>query len=1797
MRELIAHAVGATPTEVSVDTPVNRLGVNSVRAVEITDALAARRGIDVPLREFLGGLSMRELAHRLAGGSGPGDDVDTDARDGDPDDGGTFELTDLQQAYVAGRNELFELGGVGAHVYAEVDSAGLDLGRLEAAWRVLIDQHDALRTTVSARGFQYIDASSPTWSLPITDLRGHPQDLAESILRAAREDLSHQVFPLDRWPMFELRVHRLDGDRQRIHLSADLLTFDAASLLELVDQWRRLYQDPTAEIHADHGYRQRIEKVSATKQSHRYHRALFYWRERAPLLPNAPRLPRSVTRELAAPRYTRFSGGLRERDWTSFCARATQFGLTPSVALLAAYCEVLATWSEEPRFTVNVTMQHEANAATHRAIGPSADFMLTGVDWSARSSFLARAEDLRQQVLTDLDHRELGGVGILREFARANGYVATAAKAPVVFTPVLRDLGVFDWLGAPAAGASQTPQVALDNQSFLRGGALAFQWDVVEQLFAPGVIVDMFAAYQRLLEKLATDEAAWTNTAALQLVPVEQLRMRAQINDTATPILAMRLEELFTQQCRRDPDRVALVHGGTAWTYAELNAKAAALASWLQSENVQPDELIAIVAEKGCEQTVAVLATLMAGAAYVPLPADLPAARLSSLIADARVRIVLTQARLFDRTTWPDQIRVVAIDALDLARMPQTVSPPKRRLDDRCVVLYTSGSTGPPKGVQLQHHGLVNAITHTIKTFGIGADDRSLAVTDLHHDMSVFDIFGVLAVGGALVTVPHQLRRDPAAWLELVADQRVSIWNSVPASVQMLLDRAEATDTVVPPSLRLILLGGDWIPVDLPGRIRARGSEAEIVSVGGPTETSLWNIAHRVDVTHLDGTSIPYGRPIANTRYYVLDDALNERPDWVTGELCSSGIGTSPGYLNDPELSAEKFVRHPRTGETICRTGDYGRWNPDGYIEFIGRRDGQVQIDGRRVELREIETVLAQHRDIQSCVVTAHPHAHGRRRLVAHVVATEGGGDSNVLAAYLSQQLPEHMRPGVFRFLDAIPTTRNGKQDRQALEADAERADRPSAPPTAAPREGSIAAIVAEVLGVDEIPAHATLSELGVGSLQMVRIAAAIEDTLGLRPDIEQLFTAASIEELGATLTERAGPSSDHGETGGRSGVHSASQPLAAYDIIADPEARQRFREQRRGLRQDYPADPQAVSFPLTRQADADGERSSCREFIGDAVNQSELGQLLSALRDLDTTGHHRRHRYGSGGGTYSVQIYLHIKPGRVEDLTAGCYYYDPSRHSLISLSSESDRFTDELHWWWNRALFRDCAFSLFLVAQLDAIGPLYGQQSMHFATLEAGLITQLLETTAISTGIGLCQIGQLEFAEVRQHFLLSDSHVLLHSLVGGVRAPHVGEPASVESDPTRAAEGLDDALARPGSCVNVETLAAKATLDQAIRRDPAATAIAPQPQWQLLTGATGFLGGFILRELLARGQEVVCLVRAPDEKTARMRLQRNADRLGIDWSTGRDAITALPGDIALPRLGLSERQFDELAGAVTGIYHCAAPVNWVKAYTSLQDGIVGALREILGLAVRRRTKVLHYVSSMAVFPFDGLSSSEDHTLDHKRPLLGGYAQAKWVAERITVEAARRGLPIATYRPPLIAGHSRTGVFNADSYFERMIKGCVELGQAPSLDGVIDVSPVDYVANALVTLSEQSDSVGQTFHLNNPHPIAFVDFVEWMVRRGYAVRPVPFTQWQHDLTAGPHSRSSALTPLEPHLRHASWATMTTAAHDCTRTVGALSAVSDLRCPPVGDDLLNVYFSAFETSGYLTPRSQVWRSRR
>ena len=627
----------------------------------------------------------------------------------------------------------------------------------------------------------------------------------------------------------------------------------------------------------------------------------------------------------------------------------------------------------------------------------------------------------------------------------------------------------------------------------------------------------MFTAFLGLLDRLAGADEAWREPVA-DLLGDEQRAVRARVNDTSLEYPRRCLHERFFARAGHVPDAPALMWGQTGvWSYGELAGRALRVAAALRHGGMYPGDTVAVSLPKGPEQIASVLGVLAAGGTYLPIGADQPDARLRRIMSIAGARLIITD-RLVASTG--DLAAVSPVDVLDwpdpLTRA-ELADP-----DSIAYLLFTSGSTGEPKGVEVPHAAAMNTIQDLVDRYGVGASDRALGVSAMEFDLSVFDVFGLLSVGGAVVVVREEERREARDWARLVRERGVTLLNCVPALLDMLLVVGESDG--LGDSLRVVLLGGDWVGVDLPGRLAAQVPGCRFVGLGGTTETAIHSTQCEVSDAGVpaDWRAVPYGVPLHNVACRVVDGQGRDRPDWAVGEVWIGGAGVAAGYRGDPERTAAKFRNVGGAGGEArwYRTGDLGRYWPDGTLEFLGRADHQVKLRGYRIELGEVEAALA-----------ALP---GVRRAVARLTERRGGSLQAVVAGDLSltepalragagEALPGYMVPELIVVRAELPLTRNGKPDRRAIAALLD--EQMSATPAAAaePRtalERVLLDVWRETLENDSLGIEDDFLSRGGDSVLATKIVASLRDALQTdEVRVRDVFTSRTVAALATTMT------------------------------------------------------------------------------------------------------------------------------------------------------------------------------------------------------------------------------------------------------------------------------------------------------------------------------------------------------------------------------------------------------------------------------------------------------------------------------------------------------------------------------------------------------------------------------------------------------------------------------------------------------------------------------------------------------
>ncbi|RJL27211.1 amino acid adenylation domain-containing protein [Bailinhaonella thermotolerans] len=1041
---------------------------------------------------------------RAAGGGSAGGQAVTR---GGPGGEGPVEPAPMQQAYWIGRGEDQVLGGVSAHFYAELDGRGVEPERLERAVRALLRRHGMLRARFGEDGRQEILPESPWPGLTVHDLRENPGE-AEAI----RARQAHRRLAAERGEVFDVALSLLPGGVTRTHVNIDMLVCDALSYQIVLADLAELYAGRELPP-LDYGFPRYLAE-RARRRSDAAARAREHWRARLPGLPGAPQLPLAADPERLAR-----AGVARRHHWIGAAGRerlaagARARNLTLPAVLATAFAEVVAAWSAEPRFLLNLPIfdREDLHPDAGRIVGDFTNLLLLAVDMSGEAPFAERARRLQDRLRGDLAHTEYSGVEVLRDLARIRP--GDWMMAPVVFTSAIGMGELFGpavrrRLGTPVWQSSETPQVWLDHQVIEHDGGLLLNWDVVEELFPEGVVDGMFDAYLALLGRLAAagDDAAaggdglsgagggaWERPARPGLPPA-QAEARARVNATGPPHPPRTLHGRFFARAAREPDRPALAWGEAGiMSYGELAGRALRVAGALAAEGVRPGDAVAVTLPRGPDQIAAVLGVLAAGAAYVPVGVDQPAARAARIHAGAGVRRVIAGGLPGGAPPLPEP---VPADPAGLA-----------------YVIYTSGSTGEPKGVEIEHRAAANTIDEINEQYGVSPDDRVLAVSALDFDLSAHDVFGTLSAGGTLVLVEEEARQEARRWAALAETWNVTIWNSVPAILDMLLIAGGGR------TLRLALISGDWIGLDLPGRLAARAPGCRFVALGGATEAAIWSNAYEVTGLDPGWRSIPYGFPLRGQRYRVADDAGRDRPDLVPGELWIGGAGVARGYRGDAARTAERFVEH--AGERWYRTGDLGRYRPGGILEFLGRADHQVKIRGHRIELGEIEAAALACPGVAAAAAV--PVSAGRIGAAVTGDGTQAPPDPAAVRAFLASRLPAYMVPDDLVVLPALPLNANGKVDRAALPGLVSRAAAAGeSEPPRGPVETEIAALWGGLLGVAGVGRGQSFFALGGDSLSATRLLEELRVRFGAELSLRRLFAAPTVAGIAALVAERA---------------------------------------------------------------------------------------------------------------------------------------------------------------------------------------------------------------------------------------------------------------------------------------------------------------------------------------------------------------------------------------------------------------------------------------------------------------------------------------------------------------------------------------------------------------------------------------------------------------------------------------------------------------------------------------------------
>ncbi|KVW21671.1 non-ribosomal peptide synthetase [Burkholderia ubonensis] len=986
----------------------------------------------------------------------------------------------------------------------------LDEAAMRAAVQGLVDRHEALRTTLTPDGSGQIVHPSLTLQIPLIDT---DQD-------AWRDQESRQPFDLVNGPLFRAALVRLSSERHLLVMTAHHIICDGSTFGVLLEDLARAYAG-AAPAAAPLQFREYLKQIDGQRHSPEAKANREYWLAQCAGHAEPLNLPVDYPRPAVKTFHgERVSLHLDAEEAASLRAAARQNGCTLYMMLLAGFNLFLHRIAGQQEIVTGIPVTGRSVAGSDRLAGYCTHLLplrSTLPDAATVASFLAGT---RQNLLDALEHQDFPFAELVREIgAQRDLNAAPLVSAvfnlePVSALPELPGLKV--GLVAPLIR-----HTAFDlNVNVLDAGQeLLIDCDYNTDLFERSTVQRFLGIYRKLLTSLAGDASAAVARLPL-LSDAERDTLIVEWNRTDTDFGAAAeqpLHRLFEQQAERTPDAVAAVHDDASLTYAELNLRANRLAHHLIALGVAPDSLVGVAMERSLDMSVALLAILKAGGAYVPVDPDYPAERVRFMIDNAQLRWLLTQQHLLPALPDTDaRLIVVDRDAHEFAAAPASNPTPALSGDNLAYMIYTSGSTGRPKGALNSHRAVTNRILWMQHAYALGADDAVLQKTPFSFDVSVWEFFWPLVTGARLVFARPGGQRETDYLVDLIAREGITTVHFVPSMLRAFLDHPDLDAHCA--SLRRVVCSGEALPYDLQQRFFER-LDARLYNLYGPTEAAVdvtaWEC--RRDDPH---RNVPIGRPIANTRVYIVDAQMQPVPVGVAGELLIGGTPVGRGYHGEPELSAAKFIADPFSADPharLYRTGDLARYRADGNIEFLGRIDHQVKLRGLRIELGEIEATLASHPWVDAAVVALRGVDDGAR-LVAWLLSSHPEAELiEAVRGHLQQRLPDYMVPSAFVVLTAFAHLPNGKLDRASLPEPGDGVDHVE-PGNAL--EAQLAAIWQEVLGKNRISMTANFFELGGNSLSATKVAARIRRDLQVKLEIRSLFSHPTISSLAKRIAD-----------------------------------------------------------------------------------------------------------------------------------------------------------------------------------------------------------------------------------------------------------------------------------------------------------------------------------------------------------------------------------------------------------------------------------------------------------------------------------------------------------------------------------------------------------------------------------------------------------------------------------------------------------------------------------------------------
>ncbi|MBN7773931.1 non-ribosomal peptide synthetase [Clostridium aminobutyricum] len=1004
-----------------------------------------------------------------------------------------FNLNALQKAYWLGRGKEIQWGGCSCQAVFEIRMNHLDPDRFRRSLQQVIDSQPMLSAVVQTDMRMVIDEEAEI-PLKLYDYSNR-KDYAACIA-ALKKKMKYEQVPIGE-RLFDIHIIQKPNKRFSILIKIDMVMADLGSMHLFFRELSRAY-DGKETSKPNYTFREYMNVLEDYEKTDAYKRHRAYWEHQAELFPTSPGFPANVTNgENPTDLFHRRQLRINPKRWKLFCEKAVSAGLTPSIAVLYLYSQILSAWGGGRNFAVAVTVadRKRIHQDVPHIIGEFTKVLLLPIEIREQPN-KENAGAMQKSFWQHIKHVDYDATGFRKTIYEKNG---ESRYYPFVFTS---GLGVGS---KPQKGGFQdkivwvestTPQVILDHQIFPYKNGVVLAWDCREDAFIPGVLDQMFCKYTELFNQSIEDPDFWNQTI-WDFRTQESIDTQNKVNDTKKDFELTMLHERTWEIAEAMPDKCAIIHQGKEYSYKQLTDAAEHIAAMLEHQGIPKQTRVMVAMRNSFEAIAAIMGILCYGCSYVPVMHNLPSNRIRTIYNIAEAAGIFLDS---ERAELED-CRILSV----AQRKPEMYPILRGRISQEAYVIFTSGSTGEPKGVMITHQAAMNTILDVNERNHVGRFDRAIALSSLSFDLSVYDIFGMLNIGASLVIPTEEEKIDPALIDSLCVNHDVTLWNTVPKYCEIYLDYL-ASKEKKNHLINKIFLSGDWIPLRLVGLIKDHCGQAKLTSMGGATEASIWSNYYEVEELEETWNSIPYGYPLANQKFYIFDELGRPCPDYVSGLLHIQGEGLALGYANAPDITKAAFYTHPFNKERVYNTGDYGRYDKNGVIEFLGRKDTQIKVNGYRIEIGEINKAFSKCQ-ITEYVVLPLGRKMENKKLVAFI-KEEGRTDD--LRKQLEEMLPSYAIPDPIYVIDEIPKTANKKIDRKMLEKMAE--EREAEPVT---EEGNeILDIISDVLNMKSIKNTDSFASLGVSSMELIGLANELDKKFGHRPTVGEMMQYANLSGL-----------------------------------------------------------------------------------------------------------------------------------------------------------------------------------------------------------------------------------------------------------------------------------------------------------------------------------------------------------------------------------------------------------------------------------------------------------------------------------------------------------------------------------------------------------------------------------------------------------------------------------------------------------------------------------------------------------